>query len=204
MARVKPNGEKNALRKTYKGHMKTLGINGHFDVDKKELNDPEGFMALISAPEDGWDVHEVRGKEISRGFSEQVQAALTRATTMAKGPVRKDVWDTSVLGDLAPGIVSRKTKDDPARQGAPGTPAMLAASLNKSNKLQVPPGDRSRRHGKKRSYQDSSFEGYGDGFPDDDQGGASGYSTGEGDDRLSKKRRKQVGSGTPSFSSSLG
>jgi hypothetical protein len=202
VARTKPNGEKNALRKTYKGHIKTLGINGHFDVDKKELNDPEGFMMLVSIPEDSWDVHEVRGKEIERGFSDQVLSALTRATTMAKGPVRKDVWDTSVLGDLAPSVVSKKNKDDSAK--APGTPAMLAAGLNKSNKLQVPQGDRSRRHNKKRSYQDSSFEGYGEGYADDDQGGASGYSTGEGDDRLSKKRRKQVGSDAPSFSSSLG
>jgi hypothetical protein len=43
---------------------------------------------------------------------------------------------------------------------------------------------------KKRSYGDSSFEGYGEGYPDD---GDTGYSTGEGDmSGPGLKRRKKV------------
>lgn len=159
-------------------------------------------MHMLAAPEDGWFVHEITGKEIQRGFSDTVLANLTRATTMAKGPIAKQVWDSSVLGDLAPGA-PKKTKDDGPKQSTPGTPAALAAGAPKPNKLQALQGDRARRIGKKRSYQDSSFEGYGDGF-DDDLGAETGYSTGEGDDRSAKKRRKQVGSDHPSFSSSFG
>lgn len=192
-ARFHPNGEKNALRKTYKGQIKTLGVNGHFDAVKKEPNDPEGLMHFIQYPPEEWHVHEVAGKEIERGFSEQVLSSLLRATTMAKGPVSKSVWDSSVLGDLAPGSVVKKASQEPPRQGAPGTPAASTGGLPKAGKPQLPLGDRSRRNHKKRSYQDSSFDGYGEGFPDDDQGAETGYSTGDNDDRLSKqKRRKQV------------
>ncbi|KAK6066854.1 Rox3 mediator complex subunit [Seiridium cupressi] len=198
VARTKPNGEKNALRKTFKGQIKSLGISGSFDPVRKELDDPEGLMHMLAAPEDGWFVHEVTGKEIQRGFSDQVLASLSRATTMAKGPIAKQVWDSSVLGDLAP-AVAKKTKDDLSKLGA-STPAAQATGTTKPNNLQVPQADRMRRNGKKRSYQDSSFEGYGDGFPDDDLGAETGYSTGEGDDRSAKKRRKQ----NPGIASSLG
>ncbi|KAK6200554.1 hypothetical protein LQW54_009745 [Pestalotiopsis sp. IQ-011] len=186
VARVKPNGEKNALRKTFKGHIKTLGISGAWDVTKKEIDDPEGFMHMVNAPEDGWYVHEVTGKEIQRGFSDLALSNLTRATTMAKGPISKQVWDSSVLGDLAP---AKKVKDSAAKPATAGTPAASTTSTVKPNKLQGVQGDRLQRT-KKRSYKDSSFEGYGGGFPDDD-GAETGYSTGEGEDRLAKKRRKQ-------------
>lgn len=159
-------------------------------------------MTLMAAPEDGWYVHEIAGKEIMRGLSDQVMASLTRATTMAKGPIAKQVWDSSVLGDLAP-IAPKKPKDDGPKQGTPGTPVAMGASTVKSNKLQVPQADRARRIGKKRSYQDSSFEGYGDGY-DDDPGAETGYSTGEGDEQSAKKRRKQVSPDHQSFSSSFG
>lgn len=198
VARTKPNGDKNALRKTYKGHIKALGVNGHFDAVKKEDNDPEGLLHMINYPETEWLVHEVAGKEIGRGFSDQVQSSLLRATTMAKGPIAKAIWDSSVLGELAPGNVSKKSMQDSTRQGAPGTPSATTVGSTKSGKLQVPQADRTRRNVKKRSYQDSSFEGYGEGFPDDDVAG-SGYSTGE-DRSLKQKRRKQ----NPGSVSSLG
>lgn len=202
VARTKPNGEKNALRKTYKGHIKILGVNGHFDVDKRDDDHPDGFMRMYRYPEPEWYVHEIAGKDIADGFSEQVQSSLLRATTMAKGPIPKQTWDSSVLGDLAPSIVSKKPKDDALKQAVSGNPAAAAAVsaglFAKSGKLQVPQIDRSRRNLKKRSYQDNSFEGY-EGF-DDDGGAETGYSTGEGDDRSSKpKRRKQVHTDDQSF-----
>ncbi|KAF7538595.1 hypothetical protein G7054_g2768 [Neopestalotiopsis clavispora] len=198
VARVKPSGEKNALRKTFKGQIKSLGISGQFEPVKKEIEDPEGFMHMLAAPEDGWFVHEITGKEIHRGFSDMALANLTRAMTMAKGPVSKSVWDSSVLGDLAP--AAKKTKEEAPKQATSGTPAAsAAASTTKANKLQVPQGDRMQQRVKKRSYKDSSFEGYGSGFPDDDLGAETGYSTGEGEDRSAKKRRKQ----NPGIASSL-
>ncbi|RYP27200.1 hypothetical protein DL767_007793 [Monosporascus sp. MG133] len=191
VARTKPNGEKNALRKTYKGHIKSLGVNGHFDVDKKDPCDPDGFLAMCAVPESEWYVHEVQGKNIELGFSDRVKSDLLKATTMAKGPISKDLWDNSVLGDLALSNVPKKAvQDQGIKATAPSTPAGSTAGVTtKSGKLQAPQADRMRRNIKKRSYQDSSFEGYGDGFSDN---GETGYSTGEGDDRSSKlKRRKQ-------------
>ncbi|KAI1503627.1 Rox3-domain-containing protein [Biscogniauxia marginata] len=191
VARTKPNGEKNALRKTYKGQIKTLGLSGHFDAVKKE---PSTLMELLAAEED-WHNRVVAGREIERGFSQTVLTNLTRATTMARGPIPKNAWDNSVLGDLAPANVSKKANhDQTARSTAPGTPAMSATGVApKAAKPLAAQVDRARRLGKKRSYQDSSFEGYGEGYDDD----AGGYSTGE--DRSSKlKRRKQVHSDHPS------
>ncbi|KAI3316907.1 Rox3-domain-containing protein [Xylariaceae sp. AK1471] len=188
VARTKPNGEKNALRKTYKGQIKTLGLSGHFDVVKKETSE---FMELLMTAEEDWQNRVVSGKDIERGFSAVTQSNLTKATTMARGQIPKALWDNSVLGDLAPGLASKKTNSDQVpRTTAPGTPALSAAGITqKSNKPLVSQVDRARRLGKKRSYQDSSFEGYGEGYDDD----TGGYSTGDGDDRSSKlKRRKQV------------
>lgn len=187
VARTKPNGEKNALRKTYKGHIKTLGVNGHFDADKKEPNDPDGFMAMCAVPWDDWYVHNVQGKSVESGFSDKTKSDLLKATTMAKGPIAKELWDSSVLGDLAPSNVSKKGGHDQGTKAtAPSTPAASTTGLTvKSSKLHLAHADRIQRTSKKRS-----FGGYGEGFPDD---GETGYSTGEGDDRSAKlKRRKQV------------
>ncbi|KAI1822914.1 Rox3-domain-containing protein [Xylaria intraflava] len=188
VARTKPNGEKNALRKTYKGQIKTLGLSGHFDVVKKE---PSAFMELLMVAEEDWQNRVVSGKDIEKGFSATHQANLAKATTMARGPIPKALWDSSVLGDLAPGHASKKTNLDQitSRATAPGTPALsTTGTLQKSNKALAPQIDRARRLGKKRSYQDSSFDGYGEGYDDE----IGDYSTGDGDDRSKLKRRKQV------------
>ncbi len=53
------------------------------------------------------------------------------------------------------------------------------------------PSDRPKRSGKKRRYDDLSFDGYGDGFMDDDVG--DGYTSGEGSRKsTTSKRRKKV------------
>ncbi|KAI0095681.1 Rox3-domain-containing protein [Hypoxylon sp. NC0597] len=197
VARTKPNGEKNALRKTYKGQIKTLGLSGHFDAVKKDPEAPDGLQAMTLIPEDVWFTKEVSGKEIEKGLSQVHQTHLSRAATMAKGSIPKADWDSSVLGDLAPGSIPRKTgHDQSTRPTAPSTPAASAPVVTpKPNKPLTPQVDRARRIGKKRSYQDSSFEGYGEGYADDDAGG---YSTGDGDDRSKLKRRKQVHADHPS------
>lgn len=203
VARTKPNGEKNALRKTYKGQIKTLGLSGHFDAVKKEPDAPDGLKALAEIPDDVWYSREVSGKDITRGFSQTHLAHLSRATTMAKGPIPKAVWDSAVLGDLAPGNLPKKTGLDPvARQTAPSTPAASAPGVTpKPGKPLTPQVDRSSRPGKKRGYQDNNFDGYGEGYADDDTGG---YSTASGDGRPSTKRRKQQNLSAMSTSGSAG
>ncbi|KAK4127373.1 mediator of RNA polymerase II transcription subunit 19 [Parathielavia appendiculata] len=192
VARVLPNGEKNALRKTYKGHIKKLGVQGHFDEVKQDPHREEGLLFLTKLPQDVWDVHYVRGKEIDKGFSNEARQKLPRSVTMGKGTVPKSLWDSSVLGDLAPGKGEKRAES--ARPTAPSTPLPTAAVLPRPKVGTPLPQDaaRTKRNAMKRSYGDSSFEGYGEGFPDDETGAETGYSTGEGDMFSGQKRRKKV------------
>lgn len=192
VARVLPNGEKNAIRKTYKGHIKKLGVQGHFDSVKEEWQRPDSLLNLAKCPDDMWHAHFVRGKEITKGFTPEVQARMPRALTMAKGLVPKSLWDNSVLGELMPGKGDKPTS---ARPTAPNTP--LASAVSNIQRVKPVPTAvqevaRPKRSVKKRSYGDSSYEGYGEGYPDDDGGAETGYSTGEGDMASSQKRRKKV------------
>lgn len=196
VAREKPNGEKNALRSSYKGHMKRLGVAGHFNVHKKEEDAPSEFMSMIQVPDLEWSVHQVKGREISDGISSTTLANLGRAMSMAKGPIPKATWDTTVLGDLAPSSSGRPTS---ARPSAPTTPLVSTPGASNRPKPQLPPGQdptRPRRNIKKRGYGDSSFEGYGEGFPDDEAGIDGGYSTGEGEGGQ-KRRKKSTGNASP-------
>lgn len=188
VARVLPDGTKNALRKTYKGQIKKLGLTGHFDSVKKEPHDPEGFLRMIDWAPLEWEVNCVKGKEVSDGFRPEVQRALNKATTMLRGPISKDRWDPSVLADFAGGSKGSSS----AKITAPGTPlnpALSGVARTKAQGVAAQDAARPRRANKKRSYGDSSFEGYGDGYLDDETGAETGYSTGEGE---GTKRRKKV------------
>ncbi|POR39572.1 Mediator of RNA polymerase II transcription subunit 19 [Tolypocladium paradoxum] len=199
VAREKPNGEKNALRKTYKGHIKRLGVAGHFDVQKKKEEEPSDFVAMIQVPELEWNVHQVKGREVGDGLSEATLSSLGRALTMSKGPIPKTIWDTSVLGDLAPAN-GDASKPVSAKPTAPNTPLSSTPNVMGRSKSHLPPGHdptRPRRNIKKRSYGDSSFEGYGEGFPDDDASMDTGYSTGEGE--AGQKRRKKSSGNSPPY-----
>lgn len=194
VAREKPNGEKNALRKTYKGHIKRLGVTGHFDVAKKNDDAPSDFLSMLQVPDHEWNVHQVKGRSLMDGLSDVTKSTLGRALTMAKGPVPKSFWDSSVLGDIGPSN-GDSSKAPSAKPTAPNTPliSMSGASAMSRSKSQLLSGQnpaRPQRSIKKRSYGDSSYEGYGEGFPDDDTGLETGYSTGEGEG--GQKRRKKA------------
>ncbi|KAK4242292.1 hypothetical protein C8A03DRAFT_40413 [Achaetomium macrosporum] len=195
VARVLPNGEKNALRKTYKGHIKKLGVQGHFDEVKEDPYRQDGLISLIKTPQDVWEVHFTRGRAMQDGLSNEARQKLPRAMTMAKGVVPKSLWDHSVLGDLGPGKGEKQAPS--ARPTAPNTP-LASAGLQGGMpwaKVGTPIAQdaaRSTRNIKKRSYGDSSFEGYGEGSPDDETGAetgySTGYSTGDGDMAAGHKR----------------
>ncbi|KAK4168977.1 mediator of RNA polymerase II transcription subunit 19 [Cladorrhinum sp. PSN259] len=189
VARVLPNGEKNAIRKTYKGHIKKLGVQGHFDSVKSDPQQRDSLIGLMRAPLDAFEAHFVRGKEIQLGFTNDVQSKLSKALTMGRGVVPKSLWDSSVLGDLGPGKSDKQSSS--ARPTAPNTPLTIGGLQPRAKvgtPLPVPDVARAKRSIMKRSYGDSSFEGYGEGYMDDD----TGYSTGEGDMASVKKRRKKV------------
>lgn len=196
VARTLPNGEKNAMRKTYKGYMKKLGVSGHFEPVKREDGDESDFMRMLSEADDSWQARQVKTKDIQYGLADDTEADLRRALTMNKGPMPKAIWDSSVLGDLAPDkLASISTRPSSVRGTTPSTPLHPAVARSKTQQpslQQFGPGSsdasRPRRVSKKRSYGDNSFEGYGEGFPDDDLG--DGYSTGEGDGPSHKRRKK--------------
>lgn len=187
VARVLPNGEKNGLRKSYKGKIKELHISGKFDVTLKEENPMTGLLAMTRMPDHEWNVNMVMGKEISRGLPQNTKSQLSAAFSMNKGIIPKKMWDSSVLGDLD----SRDKKAAPAAHKL-GSAGMVRTSSSSSGMARVGKQQdlaRPKRAIKKRGYDESSFEGYGEGFMDDDLD--TGYSDdGEG----GGKRRKKVGS----------
>ena len=152
VAREKPNGEKNALRKTYKGHIKRLGVAGHFDVQKKKEEEPSDFIAMIQVPELEWSVHQVKGREVGDGLSETSLSSLGRALTMSKGPIPKAIWDSSVLGDLAPAN-GEASKPVSAKPTAPNTP--LATTPNHHGPIEIAPATGSRPHAPSQKHQEA-------------------------------------------------
>jgi Rox3 mediator complex subunit len=191
VARALPNGEKNKLRKTYKGKIKDLGINGKFDVVVREDEAPDALLTMLKQPEEEWTAQNCTGKEIEKGIPSQIRANIAAAMTMAKGTIPRSSWDSSVLGELD--LPEKKISTIPAPNKLVATAAVPKGSnLNpvpRNPKLDLA---RPKRNVKKRGYEDSSFEGYGEGYVDDDIVDA-GYSTAEGDERgMSQKRRKKV------------
>ncbi len=199
VARTLPNGEKNAIRKTYKGHIKKLGVNGHFDSVKRDENDPNYFLRLVTEENSmAFQMERARGKDTLQGLSDGALEKLPKAMTMAKGPIPKSEWDSSVLGDLAADRLLAGRSPFSSKGTAPNTPLHPAVSRPKGQPPLAQEAARPRRSVKKRSYGDNSFEGYGEGFPDDDGGADTGYSTGEGDDRgASRTKQKKVLPGQP-------
>ncbi|KAF7944451.1 hypothetical protein EAE96_010843 [Botrytis aclada] len=189
LARVTADGKKNTVRKTYKGYIKSLGIAGQFDAVKgPEPNQPGSLTSLIDpygvlGPREAWNQAHVQGKEISRGI-EDLRPEIKTALIMAKGPVPKERWNHSVLGEISSQIANDPLKAIPAKAKAAMPMSQGTMGVPKPNRGAADIA-RPKRTAKKRSYGDSSFEGYGEGYVDDD----GGYSTGDGDDRAGGRKR---------------
>lgn len=173
------------MRKTYKNKVKDFGISGNFDSIKKERDTPDSMFMMMLAPEQEWDAEHTRGKEIGKGL-DSVLPILGKAFTMAKGKIPKMKWDSAVLGEVA----APAPKVVPVMQNGAKTP--ITNPIMQRTKSEVP---RPKRNVKKRTYGDSSYEGYGEGYVDDDAQ-ETGYSTNDGDDRgISRKRTKKTSPG---------
>jgi hypothetical protein len=189
VARIKPNGEKNALRKTYKGHMKDLAIAGKFDAVKHEPDTPGGLLEMVQMPDEIWNSQNTQAQSIRNGFSTMAQSRFKKALTMAKGLIPKSEWDSSVLGLDQPAPAQAAA----AKSSSGGTPRYSGPIAQRPSKVENT--RRPSRNVKKRSYTDDTFAGYGEGYVDDNMVDDAGYSTGDGDrdDRGAHKRRKKVG-----------
>lgn len=162
-------------------------MSGNFDSVKRGAEEPNSLVSMMCQPDEVWNAQYAQAsKEIETGIPQPVLANLGKAVTMARGVIPKDMWNSSVLGELVP----------------PSAPAQPAKGVQNGVKTQQPPQaagvrtvkpevPRPKRNIKKRTYGDASFEGYGEGFVDDDAQ-ETGYSTGDGDERTGRKRPKKV------------
>lgn len=162
-------------------------MSGNFDSLKKDIEAPDTLWSMMTQPDEVWDSQYSHvSKELETGLPQAATGSLSKAMTMARGVIPKDMWNNSVLGEL----VSPSTPAEPAKimqNGIKKQPPQ-PTGVPRTTKVE---GPRPKRNVKKRTYGDASFEGYGEGYVDDDAQEA-GYSTGEGDERLGRKRPKKV------------
>lgn len=189
VARTDPySGEKiNRLRKSYKGKIKEFGLSGRNDAVRHEPGAPGGLIDLTAWPEDEWFIQKVFGKEI--GVAEpgsdmervQLRAMKSEAGTLPDD----DVWEDALGHDKPVKSADTLKFNATPRQVSNASMSSAAPSPTATEYASARP----RRAGKKRSYHDSTFIGYGEGYADDDA--SSVHSTDE-TAKAAKKKRKKV------------
>ena len=187
VARYDPkSGEKiNKMRKSYENYLKSFGLLGkNRSVKHEEAAASSGGERLMSLsemtawPEEEWQIQKVHGKDVMKGLPEVLKGKLEKALTMNPGPIPDQAkWD-DILGIDRPSanVNNPKSRKDGASVNGQSATATGAAANQNFNAG----GDhiRARRNTKKRRYDDGSFEGYGEGFVDDEMDN-EGYESGE-------------------------
>ena len=203
MARTNTEGEKiNKMRRSYEGQVKAFGLAGRNKAVKVEPGSRGSFSELLAWPDEEWQNQKVAGKEVSKGLPASTLARLDQAMKMDPGTVPSNEEWESILGHeklkatLPNGepkgkqAVSASSKTSKANGRANGAPSAVDTPI--ATEVARP-----KRVGKKRRYDEHSFEGYGEGYVDDDGGinEIGGYTSGEGSRKssISKKKRKKVG-----------
>ncbi|KAG0648331.1 Mediator of RNA polymerase II transcription subunit 19 [Hyphodiscus hymeniophilus] len=190
VARVDDDGKKKIVRKTYKNYMRSLS--GAFDPPKKEpgSQDTNDMLSMMLLPEEEWDATMGRSTQVEKGLPEEALANLGKAVTMTRGVIPRTVWKPNVLGELnsTPAYPAVKTDPNGIKKQAPFPHSVGVPRTIKGEAV------RPKRATKKRSYGDSSFEGYGEGFVDDDIRDAGSFTGGDDDDDKAggRKRPKKV------------
>lgn len=195
-------GEKiNKMRKSYEGKIKSFGLAGRNRAVKHELGKIAGLMELVQWPDEEWHNQKVLGKEVEKGLGEVLLAKLDLAMKMEPGPVpNNETWEDLLGHEKIKPIPS--PADVPMKKSLPipANTVRLSSQNNAPNTVATPSAEvaRPKRSGKKRRYDEHSFEGYGEGYVDDDgDPGGAGYSSGGGEGSRrggsSKKKRKMVG-----------
>ena len=183
------------MRKSYEGKVKTFGLAGRNKAIKHDPGSQMSLLEMVRWPEEEWHNQKVAGKDVEKGFSEATKAKVHKAMQMQPGQVTNNGHWEELLGHEKPKTVSSvaETKPKPSI-----TTSQIAQNNGAGSNLSPVAGSeaiRPKRMGRKRRYDDLSFEGYGEGYVDDeaDIGEADGYSSGDGDRRASNaKKRKKV------------
>lgn len=189
VARTDPRtGEKiNKLRKSYEGQIKSFGLAGRNKPVKGDRNIEEdqpgplrrmaGSSAWGLQPDEQWNETHAKSKiEVTPDF----KAKLRQAMQMQPGTVRNNAHWEDVLG-------FDKPKPNPLPLQQPITqPAPSRLGNGIVRPASQPSGEAKRQtRGKKRSYGDDSFVGYGEGYSDGEDGG-------DADDFGGLRKRKKV------------
>ena len=198
VARTDPQtGEKiNKMRKSYEGQLKTFGLSGRNKSVKHDASKAMGLSELAAWPEEEWQNQKVHGKGIKDGMPEAMKAKLEKAMAMSPGPVPENEKWEDLLGieKVKPAEASKDKNGKTVATAKPsGQQVNGARPLNNAtSNSQVPEPIRARRTTKKRRYDEGSFEGYGEGYVDDEMEG--GYTSGESrstkNSAGNRKRRK--------------
>jgi hypothetical protein len=158
-------GEKiNKIRKSYEGKVKQLhiaGINKPVAVSREFIYDG----GILDIPQESWYAEKVAGNAVQKGMTPSLLAKLDRALAMAPGKISDgDKYKKLIGTDDAPKAkVAEVIKKSGAimNGAASGQPAAVPSP-------NVRPLARPARQNAKRSYHDSTFTGYGEGFADED------------------------------------
>lgn len=190
------------MRKSYEGKIKAFGLAGRNKAVKHEEGNGKaiGLVEMIKWPDDEWHNQKVMGKEVTNGLPAAMMAKLERAMKMEPGPVPdNDFWEDALGHEKAKPI---SAVADPNKKAAQPIATSTIRPKAQTNGSSTNPGTqatsgavRPKRSGMKRSYDEHSFEGYGEGYVDDDVDpyGSDGYSSSKGSRKsLSKKKRKKV------------
>ena len=186
----------NKLRKSYEGQIKNFALAGRNKPAKDEI--PEGqwcsLNMMMLEPEESWYASKVMGKKIE--VTSDLEARLQKAMSLQPGRTKNHEYWEDLLGHEKQRPI--QPQDPASKRAVPGPMQRTQANGNAVRTMSQAAGDaiRPRRAGKKRSYADNSFEGYGDGFMDDeavdmDQSFLSNSE--DGSHGPGKKRRKKVG-----------
>ncbi len=190
------------MRKSYEGKVKNLGLAGRNRAVKHEKGRNMGLLEMAQWPEEEWHNQKIAGKDVHNGLPSGVLAKLEKAMQMQPGmvPNTKDNDWEDLLGH-------EKVKPLPAAAEQSSKTSSQAEKLKAKPNGQVngarpPVGKeqgaeiiRPKRAGKKRRYDEHSFEGYGEGYVDDDGDlvEGSGYTSNEGSRKSATlKKRKKV------------
>ncbi|KAI9811909.1 MAG: hypothetical protein M1826_003017 [Phylliscum demangeonii] len=174
VARTDPvTGEKRKMRKTYKGKIIAFGLAGRNQEVRHADGQPGGLVEMMRWPDEEWCAQKVAGKEVQKGLSDRSLAQLEQAMRMAKGPM--PAFDPAVLGlealgaETITGMVTSSAVPETAAAAAAAADTRPATKPPLTVDTAAAGSDlaRPRRSGKKRRYDEHSFEGYGEGFVDD-------------------------------------
>lgn len=181
VARTDPiTGEKiNKMRKSYEGQLKTMLLSGRNKAVRHDETKRMGLSEMAAWPAEEWQHQKTMGKDVTIGLSDGVRGKLNKAMQMQAGRVPDNEYWEDLLGmeknnpnaKNAKTVTAGKANVQQANGVRPPATGLTANAPQPSEHI------RARRTTKKRRYDEGSFEGYGEGYVDDEMDG--GYSSGE-------------------------